>query len=254
MCTLIALHRCSDWPLVIAANRDEHLDRPAETPALRETAAGTVAAPLDLRAGGTWFGVNPAGVFSGITNRPCPEPDPERRSRGHVVIESLAAASAAQAAEACERLEGGAYNPFNLLLADAEQAFVVVYEEAPKVFALRPGAHVIGNADPDTRTNPKVARLLDRAEAVATLSPAHQRDALAEICRGHEGGSNSFQSTCIHAGGYGTRSSTLLRLGPAPEDAEWLYADGPPCETNYRNITPLLGALRSASGQPARTT
>ena len=37
MCTLIALHRCVPGaPLVIAANRDEYLDRPAEPPALRD--------------------------------------------------------------------------------------------------------------------------------------------------------------------------------------------------------------------------
>ena len=36
MCTLIALHRCyPDASLVVAANRDEYLDRPAEGPALR---------------------------------------------------------------------------------------------------------------------------------------------------------------------------------------------------------------------------
>ncbi|MDH5307695.1 MAG: NRDE family protein, partial [Myxococcales bacterium] len=38
MCTVIALHRCvPGFPLVLAANRDEFFERPAEGIALRET-------------------------------------------------------------------------------------------------------------------------------------------------------------------------------------------------------------------------
>jgi len=49
VCTLIALHRqISGAPLVIAANRDEYLDRPSEGPALRNTPHGVIAAPRDL--------------------------------------------------------------------------------------------------------------------------------------------------------------------------------------------------------------
>ena len=107
MCTLIVLHRCVPGsPLVIAANRDEYLDRPATPPALREDlGAGRVAAPVDERAGGTWLGLNAAGLFAAITNRPTRRPDPTRRSRGLLVLDALAegdeaAAPAAEAAPA----------------------------------------------------------------------------------------------------------------------------------------------------------
>ena len=47
MCTLIVLHRCLPGrPVVVAANRDEFLARPAEDFAIRETASGTI---LSLR-------------------------------------------------------------------------------------------------------------------------------------------------------------------------------------------------------------
>ena len=71
MCTLIALHRCvTGASLVIAANRDEFLERPSEGPALRSTQYGVIAAPRDVKAGGTWLGLNGSGVFAGLTNRP----------------------------------------------------------------------------------------------------------------------------------------------------------------------------------------
>ena len=77
MCTLIVLHRCVPGrPLVVAANRDEFLDRPAEGPALRSSRTGPIVAPRDLKAGGTWVGVSARGVFAGLTNlRPTTVPE-----------------------------------------------------------------------------------------------------------------------------------------------------------------------------------
>ena len=83
MCTLVALHRCTpDAFLWIAANRDEYADRPSDGPALRKGRNGLLVAPLDRRAGGTWWGVSAQGVFAALTNRPTRELDATRRSRG----------------------------------------------------------------------------------------------------------------------------------------------------------------------------
>lgn len=249
MCTLIALHRCfPEAPLVIAANRDEFLDRPAEAPALRRFGARTVLAPRDIRAGGTWLGLNDARLFAGITNRPSQKPDPSRRSRGLIVADALRCATAEQAAELLARLPAAAYNPFNLFVADDRDAFVATYEETSRVTALGPGAHVIGNADPDALDVPKVARLMAVAERVAAGSVAWALDALAETCRTHDAGASKLEDTCIHAGSYGTRSSTLLRRGPDPEADELRFADGPPCRQRYDDLTPLLRELDRRAG------
>jgi uncharacterized protein with NRDE domain len=246
MCTLVALHRCTpDASLWIAANRDEYLERPAEGPALREGRNGAIVAPLDRRAGGTWWGLNQHGVFAAVTNRPTQAPDPTRRSRGQLVLDVLAAASSAAAAEALGRLDRDAYNPFNLFVADGRDAFAAVYESRPELLRLAPGAHVIGNADPDARDVPKVRRTLERAEQVAAGPVASIADGLTAICRTHE--DDALTSPCVHRGGYGTRSSTLLRLGSVLDLLQ--HADGPPCTTAYRDFTPLLASL----GAPAET-
>jgi uncharacterized protein with NRDE domain len=246
MCTLVALHRCvPDASLWIAANRDEYLDRPAEGPALREGRSGAVIAPLDRRAGGTWWGLNAAGVFAAVTNRPTLSLDPTRRSRGQLVLDVLGARSAADAAEALSRLDPDAYNPFNLFVADGREAFAVVYESRPRLVALAPGVHVIGNADPNARDVPKLRRTLERAEEVASGAPGAIADGLAAICRTHE--EDALASPCVHRGGYGTRSSTLLRLGSAGDLLH--HADGPPCTSAYRDFTPLLARL-GASAEP----
>ena len=256
MCTLIVLHRCfPDAQLVVAANRDEFLDRPAEGPALRDWNGQTLLAPRDVQAGGTWLGLNGSGLFVALTNRPIDPPDPTRRSRGLLVSDALAAhETAAQAARSLSELPADSYNPFNVLVADGQKAFAIVYDEKPRVTELPPGAHVIGNADPNDRAHPKVGRILAEAERVAAGSSQDALDALAGICRTHREQAaleDRHGDTCIHLGSYGTRCSTLLLKATRPEDDRLLWADGPPCENDYENKTDLLRELDRATGNLA---
>lgn len=248
MCTLVALHRCTPGAFLwIAANRDEYLDRAAEGPALRAGRSGAVVAPLDRRAGGTWWGVNAHGVFAAITNRPTRTLDPTRRSRGQLVLDALAHDSVRGATAALAGVGRDLYNPFNLFVADARDAAAIVYEGTPRVMELAPGVHVVGNADPNAREVAKIGRTLERAEAVAAGPADRIEDGLTEICRSHEAGDDPLASTCVHRGGYGTRSSTLLRLGHGQHLLR--HADGPPCTSPYLDFTPLLADL----GTPAET-
>lgn len=250
MCTLISIHRrVPGLPLVVAANRDEYLDRPAEGPALRRTPTGPIVAPLDSRAGGTWLGLNGQGVFSALTNLSNPKPDPTRKSRGMVVLEALEARSAEEAADGLGELSRCAFNPFNCYVADAESAWLVVYEDEARVHALEPGVHVIGNADAAAPAVPKIDRVTVAARRVAELPSSEVLDALAKICREHGSEPDKFDDTCVHvADTYGTRSSLLLQLGESTERDRLLYADGPPCRTEYEDFTALLGELRRMPG------
>lgn len=251
MCTLIALHRCvAGAPLIVAANRDEFLDRPSLGPSLRQTRAGRWVAPHDARAGGTWLGLNEHGVFAAVTNRPCSQPDRSRRSRGLLVLDALVARSAPEAADRLDEIATDAYNPFNLFVADANAAFACVYDGRPGVRALAPGAHVIGNVEPDSIADPKVGRLLALAEKLVQGPAESVPQGLVEICRAHDGG-GALEDTCIHAGGYGTRSSSILRIGATVSDSFWWFADGAPCVTGYEDFTHLLYALGQSTGAGA---
>ncbi len=256
MCTLVAIHRrVPGAPLVVAANRDEYFDRPSEPPALRSTPCGPVVAPRDLRAGGTWMGLNGFGVFAAVTNRRSKSIDPSRRSRGLVVMDLLTAASATQAAALLESLPEGAYNSFNALVVDAERIFCLVYQETPRLVDLGPGVHVIGNADPNAPDVPKLARVRERAQKASGLPRERVLAELAEACREHDAGGSPLDDTCVHAEGYGTRSSALLLLAESDEESRLLFADGPPCRNEYRDFTPLLRELSEtasyASGETA---
>ena len=253
MCTLIVMHRqVPGVPLVVAANRDEYLDRLAAPPALWDLSPddsnqNTILAPRDLRAGGTWLGLNSNNVFAALTNRPVPTPDATRRSRGHLVLDALGYASAGKAAAAFESLRSDQYNPFNLLIADLNEAFTVVCNNgAVRVEKLEAGVHVIGNAEPNDAVHPKTNRVRVAAEALTSHSSIQILDGLADLCRSHEGTESKIGplgATCVHVDGYGTRSSILLRLGEDAEQNELLHAEGAPCAHPYEDSTALLHEL-----------
>lgn len=239
MCTLIVLHRClAGKPLVVAANRDEFLARPAEGPAIRAGRTGAVLSPLDLEAGGTWLGLNGHGVFVGLTNlRPQtsdgePEVAPPKtaeeaarllrdaenipvvagaRSRGEVVTAALEARTAREAAAQIEALEADAYNPFQLVIADGNEASLTVYRRRPVVKPLTPGVYVVGNVVEDEDAvvlgpaeQPrarKLVRIRERVEKLTNQPMAPGQDlleSLAEVCREHvEVGENGFQPSWL---------------------------------------------------------
>ena len=250
MCTLIALNRCVPGAsLVIAANRDEYLDRPSEGPALRASPHGAIVAPLDARAGGTWLGMNAVGVFAALTNRPTRAPNAKARSRGLLVTDMLQSDSAKEAVEhlEIENLDSESYNPFNLFVVDRERCFLVTHDCAASVTELGAGVHVIGNSDPAAPRTPKLTALDNAVERAAEMEPDRVLGALKEICASHDGNGDASGDACVHAGEYGTLSSTLLWIGDSPQDDVLKYADGAPCCTTYDDFTPLLHDLRRES-------
>ena len=125
MCTVVLLRRLqASWPLLLAANRDELRSRPWRPPARHWPDRPDVVAGLDVQAGGSWLGVNDDGVVAAVLNRVGSlGPAAGKRSRGELVLEALDHADAAAAAKALVDLDPDAYRPFNLLVADARDAF-----------------------------------------------------------------------------------------------------------------------------------
>jgi uncharacterized protein with NRDE domain len=142
------------------------------------------------------------------------------------------------------KLRDGSYNPFNLYLADGRESFVTHQrEESVETEALDPGIHVLCNRDLDDLGVSKIARIREALGRLDLAAPVEAlMKGLAELLRSHESAADPLQAVCIHAGGYGTRSSAILALGPD----RWRYwhADGPPCTTKYRNLAKLLDELQ----------
>src|SRR5205085_12253931 len=110
MCTLVILRRPEHaWPVIIGANRDEMIDRPARPPARHWPDRAEVVGGLDELAGGSWLGLNDWGVAAAVLNRHGSlGPAAGRRSRGELLLEALDHADAVSAAAAPGHLEPAA--------------------------------------------------------------------------------------------------------------------------------------------------
>jgi hypothetical protein len=167
-----------------------------------------------------------------------------------VVIDALAEPTAAAAATVPDRRGAAATNGYHLLVADREHAEVIVDDGQALVHhPLSPGVHVITQssygAGEDVRAERLRARLAARLRDEGPPDLAFWR---AELSLHDD--EAPMDATCIHMPqlGYGTRSSTYLRLGRDPAaDAVW-HADGRPCEVPYRDHTAQWAALRRIPG------
>src|ERR1700733_13144535 len=222
MCLILVAWRAhTDYPLVLAANRDEFHARAAAPAAWWPQP--DILAGRDLSAGGTWLGVARDGRFAALTNYRDPAiAQRDAPSRGELVPATLASALPVQQRLQQLRRTGGNYNPFNLIFSDGEQ--LAVFESvAGDGRVLQPGVYGLSNHLLDTPW-PKVRHAKSRLEAALREMPdtapllALLRDDRPapdyELPR--TGLSIEWErllsSAFVRAGDYGTRCSTIIRI------------------------------------------
>lgn len=118
MCLIaFAIGAVPGYPLLIAANRDEHLDRPTLPLHAWQLDNGTpVVAGRDQHAGGTWLGVTPQGRVAMLTNvREASVPNAPQ-SRGELVTRWLQGDMDWQAF--AYGVQAHLFSGFNLVLGD----------------------------------------------------------------------------------------------------------------------------------------
>jgi uncharacterized protein with NRDE domain len=174
---VIAWKARDDLPLIVAANRDEWRERPAQ-PAHWWNDAPAILAGRDLRAGGTWMGVTRSGRFAAITNFRDPA---ERRStapsRGALVTEFLQSGEPPERFLAAIAARAGAYNGFNLIVGDGASLWYFGSREGA-MRPIEPGVHGLSNHLLDEPW-PKVRR--GRAVMAAALDDADPAPRLFEM-------------------------------------------------------------------------
>ena len=260
MCTLAIYFKATrDYPVVIAANRDEFLDRPASDPTTLLEHPHVVGGK-DLKAGGTWLGINEHGLVAGLLNRRSDDgaSNLNARSRGQLCLDALRHRSSAEAAEHASHQRGADYNPFNLLIVSRTQAFVAYNRNATiEVVELTPGMHLLSNLNLNDFECPKIsasygkfAKLGETAEF--HRDPVEQRAELGSLLADHntqlDSPSGRPNALCLHMDGYGTRSSSLIFMRAGTSGIEHFFAPGPPCKTPYsRAAVPRAATLAQGS-------
>jgi uncharacterized protein with NRDE domain len=256
MCLILVAWRAHpDYPLVVAANRDEFFAR--RTAAASFWPDRKILAGRDLQAGGTWLGIHHGtGRFAALTNYR----DPARQrdgltSRGLLVTDFLTSDT-----PATSWLEGLArratdYNGFNLMAGDAN-SLACLASITGEVRILQPGIYGLSNHLLDSPW-PKVevakSALATALNAVPDDSPLfsllhddtiHPDDALPRTGVSLEW-ERLLSSAFVRAPGYGTRCSTVVMVGndgtTVFDEQTWLEGAkaGPRIRYRFRPPAPL---------------
>jgi uncharacterized protein with NRDE domain len=166
MCLIVLAWRVHpDFPLVVAANRDEFHARPAAAAAFWSDRP-EILAGRDLEARGTWMGVSRGGRFAAVTNfRGAQEPR-AAESRGALVSRFLG--NGTGPAEYISTLKKDQYSGFNLLAADGEELWWMS-NRGGEPRRLEPGVYGLGNTLLDA---PEVDRSKKSFNEVIMASPS----------------------------------------------------------------------------------
>lgn len=120
---LLSFYGHSDYPLIIAANRDEAYARMA-APAAFWGDHPHIHAGRDLEKGGTWLGITRAGRIAAVTNyRAGYVPKDAPRSRGELVSHFLLGNDNAAEYLTQVAAHGGEYNGFSLIAGDLDALY-----------------------------------------------------------------------------------------------------------------------------------
>lgn len=142
---LLAWQAHPDYPLIVAANRDEFHARPTQAAHIWPDTDPAVMAGKDLQAGGTWMGITANRRFAAVTNyREVPATESEL-SRGQLITDYLLGNEPARAYAEQIHAEGQRYAGFNLLIGD-RQTLLHVSNRSDGVTPIEPGIHGLSNA------------------------------------------------------------------------------------------------------------
>src|SRR5438309_983674 len=167
MCLILfAWQTHSEYPLIVAANRDEFYARRTRAASWWGQAVSLLAG-RDEEAGGTWLGINRRGRFAVVTNVRAPnERNPHATSRGLLVLSALQTSQPMREWIDDCLSRAHTFNGFNLIVAEpvalgsrgagAELAYISNRVGDP-VRRLQPGIYGLSNASLDTPW-PKVTR------------------------------------------------------------------------------------------------
>jgi uncharacterized protein with NRDE domain len=232
MCLLVlAWNAHPRYRLVLAANRDEYHERPAD--ALARWPQPDILAGRDRKAGGTWLGLDRARRFAVVTNfRELQRPRRSAPSRGRLIPEYLETPQTPESYLARLETDAPGYSGFNLLVGDHESLWYASNRMDRFAQALPAGVHGLSNEFLDSPW-PKLQRVrrsfetwLGDETGIAAQDETLERlfSMLADRTPAPEGSpgtglpadwERTLSSPFVTHPTYGTRCSTILLIEPS---------------------------------------
>lgn len=222
MCLIVlSLNEHPDYPLIVAANRDEFYDRKT-APASFWSDHPEILGGRDLVACGTWLAMNRNGRIAMVTNyRDFSRQIPDAPSRGGLVTDYLMSDAHPHAYMQDVARRGHRYNGFNLIVGNPRELYYYS-NYADGVAPVPPGLHGISNHLLNTPW-PKVRRATQTIGALirdGIGKPEPFLDALYDDATAADDElpdtgvglerERQLSSVFIKSPGYGSRCSTVV--------------------------------------------
>lgn len=207
MCLIaLAINVSREFPLIIAANRDEFYERPSLR-AHHWTDAPGVMGGRDVTAGGSWLAISCAGRFAAVTN--LRGAASREFSRGMLVKDFVLSGAPVSSPDR--------YAGFNLIAGEVGGVVTLTTNadvatgfspsqgglKPASTFDWREGVYAVGN-DPPHVASEKVTRAVEAMRAIVEAS--HARETLERDLMRFLQSSDAFVKTDR----YGTRASTVI--------------------------------------------
>lgn len=232
MCLVVlSIGQHPDYPLILAANRDEFHARPTEDARWWPDKPDIVGG-RDLQAGGTWLAAHRTGRFATVTNfRDAKPTAPEHRSRGELVTGYLE--GGLEPHDYLATIDEDAYAGFNLIVGTSTDiAYLSNREDGSR--SLPPGIYGLSNAlldgpwDKVERSKRELVRLLENNSINETslmrLMNDRDKGPVDEVERGRLEFevAHAITAPFIVMPHYGTRSTSILL---ADARGKWQFAE-----------------------------
>ncbi len=225
MClVLFAYNVHEEYPLILAANRDEFYCRPANPVDFWKNRPNILAGK-DLQGGGTWLGITRQGNFATLTNYRDPSSfKTESLSRGNIVFDYLASKEETSSYLHKLTVENIFYNGFNLIAGNIDQLFYFS-NITGKVKRISKGVHGLCNHLLNTPW-PKVKKGKKRLSEIIASNTSIDLNALRELMHDKSPAPDEelpdtgvglklerlLSPIFISSPEYGTRTTTILTI------------------------------------------
>lgn len=241
MCTVSWLRTPGGYELLF--NRDELRSRKAASlPVRRQSGAVRFLAPADGDAGGSWIATNQYGVTVCLLNGNG-DAGGARRTRGEIVLNAAAAASAHEAMELASQLNLTLYRPFRLLaigpglpasLFDWDGSEAAIHLACDRLAPLSSSSFLPAIVVP--RRKVEFDRLADCGPlSVERLLAFHQS----------HGGEPGPSSVCMHRPDAATVSFSWISVQPG--ETAFFYSPDAPCKLARKGWAGTLEEVEDAA-------
>ncbi len=232
MCLILfGIETSPEFPLILAANRDEFHTRPTRAMEFWPDRPDILAGK-DLEAGGTWMGISKQGRFAALTNyRDLSNLKSNAPSRGELILRVLEYQGSVPDALKALDTTAAEYNGFNLLAGEVgKTGQIFCYSNQDRtIINVQPGVHGLSNHLLDTPW-PKVANGKSQLKSIIETAPENNEalfNLLTDTSRPEDAQlpntgiglewERTLSPLFIQSPTYGTRSSTLMRVNRAGE-------------------------------------